>query len=83
MVGDQPRSWYLQRGEPSNPFNYCPIALLSVMYKIFTKILNNRMMDLAERENLLSIAQGGFRREVNCKPNTCSQRDHGGSQEAG
>jgi len=30
--------WYLQRGEPSN--------------KLFTKILNNRMIDLVERENL-------------------------------
>jgi hypothetical protein len=28
-------------GEPTNPLNYRLIALLSILYKIFTKIINN------------------------------------------
>jgi len=41
-----------QGGDPSNSLNYCPIALLSVMYNLFTKIFKNRKMYLVERENL-------------------------------
>jgi hypothetical protein len=47
-------------GEPTNSLNYHPIALLSVMYKLFTKIINNQMMDIIKREGIISIAQGGF-----------------------
>jgi len=70
-TGYLPDSWKTAKifgiyksGEPTNPLNYRPIALLSVLYKLFTKIINDRMMDVVECEHIISIAQGGFRREM-------------------
>ncbi len=42
--------------------NYRPIALLNVQYKIFTKILYMRMLNVMEEENAITNAQGGWRK---------------------
>ena len=44
-----------------NPENYRGNTLLSVLGKLFTRILNNRLTSWAERYNLYIEAQAGFR----------------------
>ena len=48
-------------GERSTAENYCPISLLSVVSKVFEKLVNNRLVDLLEKCGLFSNFQYGFR----------------------
>ena len=48
-------------GERSTAKNYCPISLLSVVSKIFEKLVNNRIVDHLEKCGLFSDFQYGFR----------------------
>ena len=48
-------------GEGSTVKNYCSVSLLSVVSKIFEKLLNNRIVDHLEKCGLLSYFQYGFR----------------------
>ena len=41
--------------------NYCPVSLLSVVSKVFEKLVNNRIVDHLEECNLFSDFQYGFR----------------------
>ena len=41
--------------------NYRPVSLLSVVDKVFTKLVNNRIVDHIEKCGLLSDFQYGFR----------------------
>ncbi|HVX00978.1 MAG TPA: reverse transcriptase family protein, partial [Candidatus Babeliaceae bacterium] len=55
----------LHKGGPVDQLNnYRPIALLNVSYKIFTRILYQRMYCVMEGEGLLSDAQGGWRKGI-------------------
>ena len=36
-------------GERSTPKNYCPVSLLSVLSKVFEKLVNNRIVDHLEK----------------------------------
>ena len=47
--------------ERSTAENYCPDSLLSVVGKVFTKLVNNRIVDHLEKCGLLSDFQYGFR----------------------
>ena len=49
-------------GSRLDPGNYRPIALLSVMGKIFGSIIENRLSDWSENSMVLADEQGGFRR---------------------
>lgn len=49
----------LPKGLVDNPANYCPISLLQVTYKIFTKILTERLAAVANK-HILSWVQLGF-----------------------
>ena len=47
--------------ERSTAKNYCPVSLLSVVSKVFEKLVNNRIVDLLEKCGLFSDFQYGFR----------------------
>ena len=48
-------------GERSTAKNYCPVSLLSVVSKVFEKLVNNRIIGHLERCGLFSDFQYGFR----------------------
>ena len=48
-------------GETSTAKNYCPVSLLSVVSKVFEKLVNNRIIDHLEKCGLFSDFQYGFR----------------------
>ena len=48
-------------GEWSIAKNYCPVSLLSVVSKVFEKLVNNRIVDHLEKCGLFSDFQYGFR----------------------
>ena len=48
-------------GERSTAKNYCHVILLSVVSKVFEKLVNNRIVDHLEKCDLFSDFQYGFR----------------------
>ena len=48
-------------GERSTAKNYRPVSLLSVVSKVFEKLVNNRIADHLEKCGLFSDFQYGFR----------------------
>ena len=48
-------------GERSTAKNYHPVSLLSVVSKVFEKLVNNRIIDQLEKCGLFSDFQHGFR----------------------
>ena len=48
-------------GERATVKNYCPVTLLSVVSKVFQKLVNNRIVDHQEKCDLFSNFQYGFR----------------------
>jgi exonuclease III len=63
-----PKQWKLSRislihkdGSAYEPGNYRPISLLSTEYKLFTKILADRLSAFMERNQFLSSDQLGYR----------------------
>ena len=46
--------WSLYVGERSTAKNYCPVSLLSVVSKVFEKLVNNRIVDHLEKRGLFS-----------------------------
>lgn len=61
-----PKEWRKARivlipkdGSPTNPANYRPISLLQTSYKIFTKIITNRLSSVAN-QFILTNSQLGF-----------------------
>ena len=47
--------------ERSTAKNYCPVSLLSVVSKVFEKLVNKRIVDHLEKCGLFSDFQYGFR----------------------
>ena len=48
-------------GERSTAKSYHPVTLLSVVSKVFEKLVNNRIVDHLEKSSLFSDFQYGFR----------------------
>ena len=48
-------------GKRSTAKNYRPVSLLSVVCKVFEKLVNNRVVDHQEKCALFSYFQDGFR----------------------
>ena len=53
--------------DPYVPLNYRGISLLSCMYKLFTSLINLRVMGHCESNNLLVDEQNGFREKRSCQ----------------
>ena len=56
--------------DPRLPLQYRGISLLSTTYKLFTSILNNRIMTVAENSHLYADEQNGFRKKRSCIDHT-------------
>jgi hypothetical protein len=48
-------------GNPNDCNNYRGICVSSCLSKLFTSLLQNRLTNFLEKQNLLSVTQGGFR----------------------
>jgi hypothetical protein len=48
-------------GNPNDCNNYRGICVSSCLGKLFTSLLQNRLTNFLEKQNLLSVNQGGFR----------------------
>ena len=55
-----PECWNVSSVVPVSK-NYCPVSLLSVVSKVFKKLVNNRIVDHLEKCGLFSDFQYGFR----------------------
>ncbi len=51
-----------QKGDPNIPSNYRGITISSVLGKLFNSILNNRLTDYLDENNMLCPEQWGFRK---------------------
>ena len=51
-----------KQGQIKNPKNYRGISLLSCVGKVFTKLLNKRLSDWAEQNDVMFDSQAGFRK---------------------
>ena len=68
-TGNIPDDWltgivlplYKNKGDPLDPDNYRGITLLSCLSKLFTSIINSRLVKFADSLNLLNENQAGFR----------------------
>ena len=54
-------------GERSTAKNYCPFSLLSVVSKVFEKLVNNRIVYHLEECGLFSDFQYGLRSSQYCR----------------
>ena len=52
--------------DPCVPLNYCGISLLSNVYKIYSSIINKRIMKYCDFISVLVDEQNGFRRDRSC-----------------
>ena len=67
--GITPKAWslgiikpiYKNKGSPSDPNNYRGITLLSCVGKLFTALINKRLYNWYEQNNILGEEQAGFR----------------------
>ena len=58
-----------KKGDREDPANYRGITLLSVVGKVFCKILNNRLVQCLDKEGTLHEGQAGFRINRSCMDN--------------
>ena len=58
-----------KKGDKEVPGNYRGITLLSVVGKVFCKILNNRLVERLDKGRLLHEGQAGFRLKRSCIDN--------------
>ena len=53
---------FKNKGSPKDPSNYRAITILSCFGKLFTSILNKRISDFIENNQILGCEQAGFRK---------------------
>jgi len=59
-----------KKGDPQLPSNYRPISILPIFYKLFSRVLHQRLKAFLEPEQ--SIDQAGFRSGYNCEDHLLS-----------
>ena len=59
-------SWIYKKGDATEIANYRPIALTDTIYKIFMRIMTERLEGVIEREGIISDEQQGFRKDRSC-----------------
>ena len=69
IAGRCPSSWKVahiipvpKKGDKSDPLNYRPIAITSIIGKVFERLLSEALISHLDSNNLLSDQQYGFRR---------------------
>ena len=68
--GNGERALFLRKGiDREDPGNYRGITLLSVVGKVFCKILNNRLVQCLDKEGALHEGQAGFTLNRGCMDN--------------
>ena len=53
-----------QKGHPEDPLNYRPISVTSALSEIFEKAFSSQITNFIEREQLLSVSQFGYRKQI-------------------
>ena len=56
-----------KKGDTSDMSNYRPVSLLSLIGKVFEKIVCRQENDYLEEHAILSPTQNGFRRRLSCE----------------
>ena len=72
-----PESWllgdiipiYKKKGDVQNPENYRPITLFSCLGKLFTSIINTRLIKFTDERNIITDSQTGFRKGYSTSDN--------------
>ena len=73
-TGTIPQKWlegyivpiFKNKGESVEACNYRPITILSCLGKLFTSILNHRLTQFLETNDILNENQAGFRKHYSC-----------------
>ena len=58
--------WIYKKADPSKIENYRPIALTDTLYKLFTRIMTERLEEVIETYGILTEVQNGFRSDRSC-----------------
>ena len=58
-----------KQGNKSNPLNYRPVSLTSVVCKILEKLIREEWVEMLEKQNMLTGKQFGFRQGRSCVSN--------------
>ena len=58
-----------KKGDKSNPGNYRPISLTSVVCKLMESILRDKIVEFLEKNNIIRDSQHGFRNRRSCLTN--------------
>ncbi|KAG8433513.1 hypothetical protein GDO86_017703 [Hymenochirus boettgeri] len=76
MSGDVPLDWkkadvipIFKKGSRSQPGNYRPVSLTSVVGKILESLIREHVVEYVSRTDIISSNQHGFRRNRSCQTN--------------
>ena len=58
-----------KKGNRSNPLNYRPVSLTSVICKMLERLIREEWVDMLEKQNMLTGKQFGFRQGRSCVSN--------------
>ena len=63
-----------KKGPTTDPGNYRPLSMLHCLGKVYSRVINNRLMATCENNGLLHDAQNGFRRGRRCEDHLLTLR---------
>ena len=73
-TGHIPQTWlegyiipiYKNKGDPLDSKNYRPITIISCLGKLFTSVINTRLTEFLDQQNIPGENQAGFRKQYSC-----------------